>query len=189
VSKVSLKNRRLAAENSKWRVYLDHIADAGGNEVADYLVIAGHHPAPGDVTGVAVLPVLDGNFLLLRSYRHGLGRDIWEIPRGFIDSQETPATAALRELGEETNLRCAQEDMVALGHYAPEPATMAARGALFAATRCAGTPKKATDEIGLDGLHVFTPEAMAKLIASGEIEDAGTLIAYYRYRALTQPDG
>ena len=184
MSKVIRKNRRLAVENSKWRVYLDHIADAAGNEVSDYLVVAGHHPAPGNVTGVAVLPIVDDNFLLLRSYRHGLGDDVWELPRGFIDAEETPAIAAMRELGEETNLRCAPHDMVPLGYYAPEPATMAARGALFAARRCEGTPKKATDELGLDGLHVFTPDAMAKLIANGDIEDAGTLIAYYRYCAI-----
>lgn len=186
MSKVTLKNRRLAVENSKWRVYLDHIADGAGNEVPDYLIIAGHQPAPGNITGVAVLPIIDGNFLLLRSYRHGLGCDVWELPRGFIDAQETPAVAAMRELGEETNLRCAQEDMVPLGFYAPEPATMAARGALFAARRCAGSPKKAVDELGLDGLHIFTPEAIAKLIAGGEIEDAGTLIAYYRYCAIAK---
>jgi ADP-ribose pyrophosphatase len=189
VPKVSLKNRRLAAENSKWRVYLDHIADAGGNEVSDYLVVAGRHPSPGNVTGVAVLPVVDGNFLLLRSYRHALGREIWELPRGFIDEDETPTAAALRELGEETNLRCAPEDLVPLGYYAPEPATMAARGALFAARRCEGTPKRAVDEVGLGQLHIFKPAAMADLIASGEIEDAGTLIAYYRYSAMARSNG
>jgi 8-oxo-dGTP pyrophosphatase MutT (NUDIX family) len=187
VPNVILKNRRLAAENSKWRVYFDHIADARGNDVPDYLVVEGHHPVAGNVTGVAVLPIINGNFVLLRSYRHAIGGEVWELPRGFIDEQETPATAALRELSEETNLRCAPEDLVPLGFYAPEPATMAARGALFAAKRCEGIPKMAADELGLSRLHVVEPEALADLVANGEVEDAGTLIAYYRYYAMARP--
>ena len=189
MSKVILKNRRLAAANSKWNVYLDHIEDAHGNDVSDYLVVAGHHPAARGITGVAVLPIVDGNFVLLRNYRHAIGSEIWELPRGFIDEQEAPATAALRELTEETNLRCSPEDLVPLGLYAPEPATMTARGALFAAKRCEGTPKMATDEIGLGRLHVLKPAAMADLIASGEVEDAGTLIAYFRYCAMARSNG
>jgi 8-oxo-dGDP phosphatase len=184
VALVIHKARRLAVENSRWRVYLDHVADSDGNEVPDYLVIAGHHPAPGNVTGVGILPIVDGNFVLLRSYRHGLGREIWELPRGFIEEGETPADAALRELNEETGLICAVEDLVALAFYAPEPATMTARGALFAATRCQGIPKSGSGELGLDRLQVFTPEAMAALVAGGDLEDAGTLIAYYRYGAV-----
>jgi 8-oxo-dGTP pyrophosphatase MutT (NUDIX family) len=183
VAPVICKARRLAVENSRWRVYLDHIADANGNEVPDYLVITGHHPAPGNVTGVAVLPVLQGNFVLLRSYRHALGREVWELPRGFIDEGETPADAALRELKEETGLVCAAEDLIPLAFYAPEAATMAARGALFAATRCQGVPKPGSGELGLDRLQLFTPEAMAALVAGSDMEDAGTLIAYYRYQA------
>jgi 8-oxo-dGDP phosphatase len=189
VTTVIRKARRLAVENSRWRVYLDHIADANGNEVPDYLVVAGRHPAPGNVTGVAILPIVDGNFVLLRSYRHALGREIWELPRGFIDEGETPADAALRELQEETGLICAAEDLVPLAFYAPEPATMTVRGALFAATRCKGVPKSGSGELGLDRLQVFTPEAMATLVAGSDLEDAGTLIAYYRYGAAVGAGG
>ena len=184
MSKVTLKSRRLAAENSKWRVYFDHIADAVGNEVLDYLVVAGRNLAPGNVTGVAVLPIIDDNFVLLRSYRHGIASDVWELPRGFIDQDETAATAAMRELGEETNLRCSPQDLVPLGHYIPEPSTMTVRGALFAARRCEGSLRKAADELGIGEPRTFTTEAIAKMIAAGEIEDAATLIAYYRFREI-----
>jgi 8-oxo-dGTP pyrophosphatase MutT (NUDIX family) len=184
VAPVICKVRRLAVENSRWRVYLDHIVDANGNEVPDYLVVTGHHPAPGNVTGVAVLPIVDRNFVLLRSYRHGLGCDVWELPRGFIDAGETPAEAARRELTEETGIVCAAEDLVPLGFYAPEAATMTARCALFAAANCHGVPKPGSGELGLDHLQLFTPEAMASLVAGSDLEDPGTLIAYYRYCAV-----
>ena len=105
------------------------------------------------------------------------------MPRGFIDKDETPADAALRELREETGLCCALPDLVPLGFYAPEPSTLAARGAVFAATRCEGIPRPPTDEIGLEAIEVVSREEMEGLIFNGGIEDAGTLIAYFRFRS------
>jgi ADP-ribose pyrophosphatase len=183
VASVLLKLRRLAVANSKWKVYLDHIVDGRGNEVPDFLVVEGHHSSEDRMTGVAVLPIINDQIVLLRSYRHALGTELWELPRGFIDAGETAAQAALRELTEETALTCAPENLVPLGYYAPEPATMSARGALFVATQCTGIPHMPNDELGMSSLSVFDPNAVAKLVTSGEIEDAGTLIAYYRYRA------
>src|ERR1700692_854397 len=173
LGEVTLKNRRLAASNSRWQVYYDHLADARGNEVPDYLVIAGSQAAANKVTGVAILPVIGDKLLLMRMYRHPIGRQLWEGPGGFIDQGETAAEAALRELTEETGLRCAPGDLIALGTYAPEPATMACFGALFAAMRCEGTPRVAHDEIGLGELSVFDRSEIDRLIAAGEIAHAG----------------
>lgn len=44
----------------------------------------------------------DGNFVLERQYRHGLGKTCFEIPAGVIEKGETPLEAARRELQEET---------------------------------------------------------------------------------------
>lgn len=167
-------------------MFLDHIVDGFGNEVPDYLVVEGQHPLDDGITGIALLAQIDGRFVLLRAYRHALGRSIWDLPRGFIDAGETPADAAVRELTEETGLRCSPENLVSLGAYTPEPGTMAVRAALFAATHCEGPPRQAQDELGLQSLHLIEPDKMAALVASGEIEDAGTLIAYYRFCALPE---
>jgi ADP-ribose pyrophosphatase len=183
VAGITLKQRRLAAANSKWRVYLDHIVDEHGNEVPDFLIIEGQNASPDRLTGIALLAEMNDQFVLVRSYRHALGITIWDMPRGFIDPGENAAEAALRELTEETGLRCAPANLIPLGVYTPEPGTMAVRAALFAATRCEGSARQAGDELGLESVHLIARAKMAELIASGEIEDAGTLIAYYRYCA------
>jgi len=182
VAGIIRKGRRLAAENSKWHVYLDHIVDERGNEVPDFLVIEGRHAGAERVTGVAVLAEYLGHFLLLRSYRHAIGMQIWDIPHGFIDADEEPQQAVLRELAEETGLTCHAENLIPLGHYAPDPSTMAARAALFAALGCTGNLRKARDELGLEELQLIGPERMIEMAEIGEIEDAATLIAIYRYR-------
>lgn len=133
------------------------------------------------MTGVNILPIYDSKIVLLRCHRHATGSTLWEGPRGFIDVGEEPKSAALRELLEETGLSCDPAELVALGCYAPEPGTFAARGALFVATNCYGTLRNAEDEIGHEGLQAFAPHEVAELAATGEIEEAGTLIAYYRF--------
>ena len=134
----SCADRRRVAANSKWQVFLDHLADGHGNEVLDYLVLESLEPRPENITGICVLPILHGQFVLIRSYRHALATQLWEMPRGFLDAGETPAQAARRELTEETGLTCSKEDLVPLGFYAPEASTMAARGGLFVARNCTG---------------------------------------------------
>jgi 8-oxo-dGTP pyrophosphatase MutT (NUDIX family) len=180
---MSHERRRLAAANSKWLIFFDHLDDGRGHEVHDYLVIESLHPRPDKITGICVLPIVNGQFLLIKFHRHALATTVWETPRGFIDVGETPAEAARRELTEETGLICAENDLIPLGIYAPEASTMAARGALFVARHCTGILRAAEDEIGLGELRLFKADEMARLVANGGVEDAGTLICYYRFRA------
>ena len=129
-----LTARRLVYANSKWRAYADDLR-GDGTTVDGYLVVEPVHAGPGMVTGVAVLGEADGRFALLHNHRHPLGQRSWEMVKGFIDAGENPADAARRELTEETGLACGPEDLVPLGSFTPEGATMAARGLLFLARR------------------------------------------------------
>lgn len=64
---------------------------------------------PGAVGIVAIDD--EGQVLLVRQYRHPVGRRLWEIPAGLLDSTtETPVEAASRELAEEGSLRAARWD-------------------------------------------------------------------------------
>jgi ADP-ribose pyrophosphatase len=59
-------------------------------------------------------------FVMVRQYRHGSAEITLEIPGGIVDPGEQPATAAARELLEETGYRGSQP--VSLGVVNPNPA-------------------------------------------------------------------
>lgn len=178
--------RRLAVENSRWRVFLDHIRDDAGREVPDYLVVEPKVSLAGAVTGVAVLPIVDARAILLPTWRHAIAARGYEVVKGFIDAGEEPRGAALRELAEETGLGCTPEDLTFLGHVAPEPSTLAGKGALFLATNCRPTALQADDEIGLGRPEAFDAEQVQSLLSSGAIEDAMTQVACLRWLMLNR---
>lgn len=54
---------------------------------------------------VVLLPMpSSGEIILVRQYRHAIGRWIWELPAGTSDPGEDPDTAAARECHEEIGL-------------------------------------------------------------------------------------
>lgn len=70
----------------------------------------------------AVAFTREGNILMVRQYRHALGKVLLEIPGGCMDPGDTSPEAAMRrELLEETGH--AFDDLKFLGSIAPNPST------------------------------------------------------------------
>lgn len=119
--------------------------------------------------------------LLVRQYRHALGRDLLELPAGTIDPGESPDVCAERELQEETGYR--PERMEKLGGFYSAPGYCTEYLHVFLCTDLVES-KLEGDE---DAIHVvpLALEETLRLIASGEIEDAktvGALLLYLRSR-------
>jgi ADP-ribose pyrophosphatase len=177
-----LRQRRLACENIRFEIFLDDVENPNGEIVRNYLVVAPKVRTGELITGVAVLPEIDGKLGLLRIYRHAIQRYLWEIPRGFVDPGESDRSSALRELEEETGLLCADADLESLGTFAPEPGVLAARVHLFVAHRCRAVRPFSGEEFGHKEFRLFDPAQLSALDATGEIQDSSTLIACFRSR-------
>ena len=182
---VRIVSRRRVASNTKWHANFDHITDDFGNEVSDYLTLEPAAPLPEcNISGVSVVPVIEGQVVLLHNYRHPIEAGGWEVVRGFIDADETPATAALRELTEETGLTTVEKNLLPLGFSAPEPSTIAGKSAMFAAIDCQSAEQRDMTEIGLGKPTRFDPSTILEMLNSFEIIYGSTEIALRRYLVL-----
>ena len=177
--------RKTVFTNQVFDVYADHIRADDGTEVREYCVIAPKTALDGSlVTGVTVLPIYQDKIALIHMHRHALNEAFWECPRGFLVPDEPPAVSAVRELREETGLDCPPENLIDLGTIVQEASTLAARVHLFAAPDCvkvADGPEH--HELGMGAMKLFPIEEVARMAADGGIEDATTLISYFRWRA------
>ena len=129
---------------------------------------------------VAVLPVLpNGDLVLVRQYRHAVGRMLLEVPAGTREPGEPPEETARRELAEETGYRAGR--LEPLTRFFVSPGWADEELVAYVATDLvAGTARPADDE----GLDVVTlgPDAIDRMIADGEIADAKTLLCLEIHR-------
>ncbi len=175
--------RHLVCENEKFYIYFDHVKDKAGDEVTNYLVVSPKIKGKNLVTGVAILPVFDGEIGLIRIYRPALRAYFWEIPHGFVEEGETEVTTALRELLEETGLVANISSFSSLGFITPDSGVMAARVHLFFAVACKVT-QQTQHELGLREFCFFSFQQFEEMIERSEIQDSFTLAAWCKYRLL-----
>src|SRR5215470_5429422 len=80
-----------------FKVVVESITTPSGHPLNVEIV---RHPG-----SVVIIPVTDtGGIILVRQYRHAIGRWAWELPAGTLKHGEEPDTAAARECQEEIGL-------------------------------------------------------------------------------------
>lgn len=132
---------------------------------------------PGSVILVPVTD--DGGIVLVRQYRHAIGRWVWELPAGSLKPGEDPVAAAARECQEEIGLIPAS--LHPLASLFPTPGYCNEEMHFFRATglRSPGAADAAAEQDEDEDIEArpFSLSAIRTLIASGEIIDMKTVAA------------
>jgi ADP-ribose pyrophosphatase len=125
----------------------------------------------------AIVPILENNqVLMLRQYRHAVGKSIWEIPAGTFDGKEDPMVCAQRELTEETGYSAQNWDR--LGAITPVPGYSDETIHLFMASGLSPA-KQALDKDEILEVHPLPLARVVEMIREGEIQDAKTIAAIF----------
>jgi ADP-ribose pyrophosphatase len=127
-----------------------------------------------------VLPVLpDGRVVLIRQHRPIVGAEIWELPAGTIEPGESPVACAHRELREEAGYEAGR--LESLGEAFADPGLTDERIFLFVARDLRPTARGLDADEHIEVAPVPLGEAY-RMAEVGEILDAGTLVALFRFR-------
>lgn len=175
-----LKQRKTACENSLFTVFFDHLVDGEKTLVEDYLVLEPKVKNEDGISGVAILPVKDNRFGLVNVYRHPVAEYGWEVPRGFIDGDESSEDAAIRELKEETGLTCTKVELLSLGTITPEPGIISAKVNLYMASVRNIKNNVIENELGHVGFAWFTKKEIQVFIHDQLMCDATTLTTFFK---------
>ena len=129
---------------------------------------------------VNIIPITAaGELVMVRQFRHGLDGFTVETPGGMVDPGETPASAAGRELLEETGYRATE--IVPLGGVNPNPALFGNILHVFLgrdAVKVGDVRNESTEETHVE----LVPQAeLAALIRGGQVNHALVLAAFHLY--------
>jgi 8-oxo-dGTP pyrophosphatase MutT (NUDIX family) len=162
----------IVIETPHLRLRRDDIALPGGERIANYYV--------RESRGFAVIFALtpDERVVLVKQYKHGIGRAVVELPAGAIDPGETPFDCARRELAEETGYAGSLR-LEHVATYVTDPTNSDARFHLFfaAGARLAGPQRlEITENIEVSLVPL---DELRALIRQGKIEVSSHVAAIY----------
>ncbi len=137
---------------------------------------------PGGAVIVAVNA--DKDVCLIRQYRYAVGGNIWELPAGTIDFEETPLQTAKRELEEEAGVRAKRwRDLATLW---PSPGYCDETLYLYLAQELDITNVKHNSDELIE-VHWLPLETALVMVHKNEIRDAKTVAGLFHTNRLLAP--
>ncbi len=159
-------------KGGKFSVSVDQVRFRDGIEVTREVV---HHPG-----AVAIIcQDSDGQWILVRQYRHSVGQMLTEIPAGTREAGESAITTAAREIREETGYSAGRLEHLGGTWMAPGWCTEWIDFFLATELRHAPLPQDFGERIQ-PPIHMSLEEIKEQIL-SGVIVDAKTIVAFSLY--------
>lgn len=130
--------------------------------------------------GATIIAEFDGNIYFVKQFRYPYGKTILELPAGKINEGENPLDCARRELEEETGL--VAKNIRLLQSIYPTPAYTDEVIYIYVAEGIEKGSIHLDDDEFLNVVPIKV-EKVKEMLKSGEIHDAKTLVALYKYFA------
>jgi ADP-ribose pyrophosphatase len=159
-------------KNKLFRIVDEVATDPSGFQIHRFIV---RHP------GSAVMMPVDERerVLLVKQFRLPAQRDLWELPAGRLDPDESPLQAAKRELREETGLTA--NNWVELASFWASPGYLDEKMTLFLAFDLAEGEQEPMEDERIE-IRWFEANELAELVRAGKILDAKTIVGYFLWQ-------
>ncbi|GMT99661.1 NUDIX hydrolase [Corallococcus caeni] len=118
--------------------------------------------------------------VMVRQFRFGIDAPTLEVPGGVIDPGEDPATAAVRELEEETGYRAGR--LEPLGDVHPNPAFQSNRCFSYLALDCERVSDGNPDDGEDIAVELYPRADLPRLILEGHITHSLVVVAFFLER-------
>jgi 8-oxo-dGTP pyrophosphatase MutT (NUDIX family) len=158
-------------DNAWFRIRQDTIQLPNGDIIDDYFVWQN-----ADVS-LVVPRTKDGKFVLVRQYKHGIGRVCLEFPAGYLNTNETPESAAERETKEETGYSF--RSLTLLTTLTNNPTKETSRVYVFLAEDAQKTDVTRFDTTEAIETVLLTPQQVIDHIHNGDIILSASIVAAY----------
>jgi len=150
-------------------VRVDTVRLPSGRETGREVVL---HPG-----AIALVPLLDdGRVVLVRQWRHAVGRMLLEVPAGTREPDEPPERTAARELTEETGYTANR--IIPLGAFFTAPGFCTEEIHAYLAVGLHAGDATPEDDEGITLAHFALADAPAA-IARGDLHDAKSIAALF----------
>lgn len=153
------------------RLRKDTVALPDGSIVDDYYV----RESRGFVVIFALTP--QRRVVLVRQYKHGIGRELLELPAGAIDPGEEPLACAQRELAEETGYTA--ERITLVRSFVTDPTNATTIAHLFVAQNARKTAEQDLDVTESIDVELATLDGVHTMARDGRIDSLVHVAAIY----------
>jgi len=155
------------------RLRRDRVALPNGLEFEPYYV--------RESRGFAIVFAItvDERVVLVRQYKHGIGSYVLELPAGGIESGESPAACAQRELSEETGYVGDPPQLELIGTYVFDPTHSTSRYYLYLARIARALGPQTLDDTEDIAVELATFAELRRYVRDGTIDVSMHIASIY----------